>query len=750
MDSSPLSERVSVGREGVQIMSTGMTLDQISTAIATFGPILCVTPDEAYQPCSVEWYVPRCLLLNNDTGQTTPATLDNLPATGNFQLIINSAQGDDTKKGNIATAKAYVNVKSFPGDGYTDVQFWFCYAYNGPGTATISVPLNNGTANLAPMGEHEGDWEHITMRFDNTTLEPTLVYMAQHSGGTWYGIQQIERRGQNIVVYASKNGHATYSVVGPNCSEHREYGPINFDLVNATASGGPELNCSANYAIVGSNYLSITSPSWVAFKGRFGKSSTEQLSPWDVFQIAITAFGPWLLLFPGFVTIAATFIVPYFAKEDQDGPSPPSDKWSWANDGEDSGDLPAVFITSWTTTGLPNCGSGAMDFLVADLDGTGTHEVVQLWNNSGTMGMIVYGWDATNKAMKVTWSTGGLPGCGDGYVKVLVGDINGDGKDEIIQCYDNNGMMGMIVYGGGSTGLSVLWSTGGLPNCGSGFLEMFVANVTGGLAKEIVQFWNSNGSMGAIVYAWVNGELTVQFGPSNLSQGAGYTKMVVGDVNNDGRDEIVQCWNSGGLMGLIVYGGQADGSLATIWSTTGLPNCGAGFVDVLATDINGDGKTEVVQLWDNGGLMGILVYNWTENGAGVLWSTANIGQGSGFTSLLTGDFVFDPSQEIVQAWNDSGKMGLILYEWDATGSLLRAAAATEDTGQGNGFIKMLSGRFSSARSDALQLWDNDGALGMILYSARRISPGSQAVATVRVKVKAVRGNGAGASKNLTE
>ena len=36
---------------------------------------------------------------------------------------------------NLATAKAYVHAYWKPGMRWTDLQFWFFYAYNGPGTA---------------------------------------------------------------------------------------------------------------------------------------------------------------------------------------------------------------------------------------------------------------------------------------------------------------------------------------------------------------------------------------------------------------------------------------------------------------------------------------------------------------------------------------------------------------------------------------------------------------------------------------
>jgi hypothetical protein len=75
------------------------------------------------------------------------------------------------------------------------------------------------------------------------------------------------------------------------------------------------------------------------------------------------------------------------------------------------------------------------------------------------------------------WGTANVSGDGPGAVAWLVGDINGDGKDEVIQPWANGSTLGMIVYGADETGvMRKLWGTGnvsgdgerlgGRPRCG--------------------------------------------------------------------------------------------------------------------------------------------------------------------------------------------------------------------------------------------------------------------------------------------
>ena len=90
-------------------------------------------------------------------------------------------------------------------------------------------------------------------------------------------------------------------------------------------------------------------------------------------------------------------------------------------------------------------GSSALAFLVGDFTGSGATEIAQLWDNDGILGLIVYGiGNGTLEAVSVNPNTGQ----GSGALAFLAGYFTGAGTTtQIAQPWDNNGTLEMIVYG---------------------------------------------------------------------------------------------------------------------------------------------------------------------------------------------------------------------------------------------------------------------------------------------------------------
>src|ERR1700734_1707580 len=79
-------------------------------------------------------------------------------------------------------------------------------------------------------------------------------------------------------------------------------------------------------------------------------------------------------------------------------------------------------------------------------------------------------------------------------------------------------------------------------------------------------------------------------------------------------------------------GGEIDVAHRPPWLIWGTSDIGAGPHTVAngwqIGDIDGDGRDEIVQLWNNNGRLGVLVYHWNGSALGVLWSTNDLGAGS--------------------------------------------------------------------------------------------------------------------------
>src|SRR5258708_5860966 len=127
------------------------------------------------------------------------------------------------------------------------------------------------------------------------------------------------------------------------------------------------------------------------------------------------------------------------------------------------------------------------------------------------------------------------------------------------------------------------------------------------------------------------------FGSSDMGEGSGAVAWLTGDVNGDGKAEIVQLWDHAATLGMIVYCADGQGGYRAIFGSSDMGE-GSGAVAWLTGDVNGDGKAEIVQLWDfflmmRRPLRSALVPCATLFRSG----SSDMGEGSGAVAWLTGD-----------------------------------------------------------------------------------------------------------------
>ena len=85
-------------------------------------------------------------------------------------------------------------------DGRLWLAYWFFYFYND----------YNLIGPLIKAGLHEGDWEMIQLRLDANGQDPDLAVYAQHKHAEQRPWNQVERVGEQPVVYPARGSHASY------------------------------------------------------------------------------------------------------------------------------------------------------------------------------------------------------------------------------------------------------------------------------------------------------------------------------------------------------------------------------------------------------------------------------------------------------------------------------------------------------------------------------------------------------------
>jgi hypothetical protein len=87
------------------------------------------------------------------------------------------------------------------GHGIVDAFWFFFYSFN----------LGNSVFNIR-FGNHVGDWEHTAIRFHHGT--PKAVYFSEHSFGSAYGYEAVEKLGKRPIIYSATGTHAMYATAG--------------------------------------------------------------------------------------------------------------------------------------------------------------------------------------------------------------------------------------------------------------------------------------------------------------------------------------------------------------------------------------------------------------------------------------------------------------------------------------------------------------------------------------------------------
>ncbi|KAE9584952.1 putative vacuolar protein sorting-associated protein [Lupinus albus] len=304
-------------------------LQQIEAIMKIYSPLLVLHPNEEFYPSSVNWFFSNGALLYTKGQESTPVRIEpngtNLPQGGNndgaywIDLPADDENKDMVSKGNLNSATSYVHVKPTYGGTFTDLALWAFYPYNGASRAKVKFFKN---IKLGRIGEHVGDWEHVTIRVSNFNGHLWQMYFSQHNKGTWLDASQLEFKvGNKPNAYSTLHGHASYPHVGltllgkdgVGIKDDTEQSNFVFDLMT--------------YELISAEYLGseVIEPPWLNFNRQWGPTIDYDLDK-ELKKVR--------KLLPGKLKSLIDDIVKFLPKEvlGESGPTGPKDKNNWSGD----------------------------------------------------------------------------------------------------------------------------------------------------------------------------------------------------------------------------------------------------------------------------------------------------------------------------------------------------------------------------------------------------------------------------------
>ncbi len=239
------------------------------------------------------------------------------------------------------------------------------------------------------------------------------------------------------------------------------------------------------------------------------------------------------------------------------------------------------------------------------------------------------------------------PDVGNAPHSVVAADVNGDGKLDLISA--NNGANTLSVLtnnGSGGFGLKATYGVGFTPR------SVTASDINGDSKPDLICTSSSPGAL-MVLTNLGNGSF-VSASTNILGAGTGNVRMVVAaDINGDGKPDLISANGNASPGTLTVLTNNGSGGF--VFASTNM--VGNNPFGVVVADINGDGTPDLISANNiSSGTLSVL----TNNGSGGFVSASTNSVGNSPRSVTTADVNGDGSLDLISANIGDGSLSVLL------------------------------------------------------------------------------------------
>ena len=282
----------------------------------------------------------------------------------------------------------------------------------------------------------------------------------------------------------------------------------------------------------------------------------------------------------------------------------------------------------------------------------------------------------------ITWTTNDAfviassPTVGDFPISVVAADVNGDGKVDLISGNEGTNTL-TVLTNNGSGGFALAYTPG--VGVGSFPVSVVAADVNGDGKVDLISGDESFTTLTVLTNNGSGGFVLAS--TPGVGVGSFPVSVVAADVNGDGKVDLISVSGEIGVLVVLTNNGSGGFLLASS------PGVGVVPVSVAAADVNGDGKVDLISANNNSETLSVL----TNNGSGgfvlssspvvsnvVLSVTAADINGDGKPDLITQG----AAPDTLSVFTNDGSGGFVLASSPGAGGFSFSVAAADVNGDG--------------------------------------------------------------------